>query len=209
MRWQTSLGWRISRRRRVGRRLRTTCTVWLAAGAAVLIGGAGRAARADADRVVDVAWAAVDDAAARLFRQADADHSGFLTLSQFKLIEPQLNSAVEQLVRRGALWGVPPNALNAQSNGLMLPGAHEISRPEFVLEARSRATRVLRVLGPGPGPGPGMRTAGMGGGGRHGHHHGPQHRGGRMVPPPPPPMMLPGPGDTAARLGPRPSELLQ
>lgn len=210
MRWRTSLGWKISRRRRVTRRSRTLLAAWLAAAAALGVLAQNSAARADADRVVDFAWAPIDQAAERLFRQADSDHSGFLTVSQFKTIEPKLNNTVVQLVRDGALPGVPPNALNALSNGLLLPGSDEISRPQFVLEARSRATRVMRMLGAGPGRGPGMPTAGFGGGNRTGRHHGPQHgmpqHRGRPVPPPP--MPGPGPEDTA-RFGPRPGDVLQ
>jgi hypothetical protein len=107
-------------------------------------------------------WGPVDQTAERLFRRTDSGGSGFLSVDQFKAVEPKLNQSIRELARRGALDGLPPNALNAKSFGLMLPGAKEISRPEFVLEARARASKLLRRMTPALGmPGPGMPGPGM------------------------------------------------
>ncbi len=117
------------------------------------------AAQAQSDTMIATAWAPVDQTAERIFQQADADKSGFLTPDQFKAVEPKLNRSIVELARHGALRGLPPNALNAQSNGVMLPGAKQISRPEFVLAARSRASRLLGRNTPFAGmPGPDMNA---------------------------------------------------
>jgi len=130
------------------------------------------AVKAQSQTLVATAWAPVDRTAERIFRQADADDSGFLTPDQFKAVEPKLNKSIVELARRGALRGLPPNALNAQSYGVMLPGAKEISRPEFVLEARSRASRLLGRMPPFAGmPGPGMPGLGTNAGRPHRKQH--------------------------------------
>ncbi len=92
------------------------------------------------------AWGPVDRAAAKVFAQANTDQDGLLSKNEFRAAQPQLRSALERLVRRGALASIPPAALNAQTSGPMLPGQQKISKPEFTLFARSLA---LRIANPG------------------------------------------------------------
>jgi len=152
--------------------MRRKNSISMAATVGTIVLMAGGIGRAQSSMMVATAWAPVDQAAERLFRQADSDKSGFLSPDQFKTIEPKLNKSISELARKGALRRLPPNALNAKSFGLMLPGAKQISCPEFVLEARSRASRLLAKQNPPIGmPGPFLPAIGMNGN----HPHSKQH----------------------------------
>ena len=95
-----------------------------------------------------LAWRPVDRLAERIFRSVDSSGDGLLTDVEAKQAVTALRRQLDGLVRRGALRGIPPTALNAQATGLKLPGQEKTSQPEFVLFARSQA---LRLANSNPG----------------------------------------------------------
>jgi hypothetical protein len=166
--------------------------------AAIVTSAGAFAEAAPGANLASSAWTPVDNFAGKVFAQADSNHDGWLSKSEFRAAQPELRSAMQGLVRRGALAGIPAAALNAQTSGPMLPGQQQISKPEFTLYARSLAMRMANHGAPfraaaldaaGRGPrGYALETNGaernnaarQTTGQHHGHHNGRHHHGGQI-----------------------------